>query len=312
MNGSLTRRRIVPLALVGAAAMSAPVANMMFAQSSNLVVLGVRAGPLMGTDDADVSATTTEVGTTSRAAPTVGAAVGLLVQSLDVATGRIQVVATPQTLPDGTALLRTDESLTGFTILADATMVVAISPVTTSQKGGNPTRLTFLSAPAKSIDVSGLLKGEQLEGVIGTKDGGLLGLVMRKDGRSPSKLVDIDPRTGAISLANRLRLPATARFRALEQCPDGTLYTTSVERQGETDLVRLDLTQRAPGTSVRLHANGTDWDNGMQSLACTAAGQLLAFGARRYAFPRALYTVDVASGAMTLLRAFDVAQITIA
>ncbi len=315
----VTRREAMRLALAGSAmlastavALTGPLTATLFAQQSSrsVLLLGVQSGPVPTTTDVPEVATTED---DSAGTPTTGSvAVPLLVQSFDVTTGQVQTVPTPQVLPDGTPILQSNEALTGITTLVNGTIVLTIAPVSGAKNETSPTRLTLLGTPPVALSVSGLKKHEQLGDVVGTSDGRLLGLVMKKNGTPPVTLVTIDPGTGAMSAANKLHLPQDRRFRTLTQCPDGTLYTTAVENGGDTILVRLDLGQNKPVDVVPLTIDGSAWTNGLESLMCTGGSQpqLLALGAPRYVSPNAVYTIDLGSGVMTKLRVFETAKAT--
>ncbi|MGL4622548.1 MAG: DUF1929 domain-containing protein, partial [Chroococcidiopsis sp.] len=72
--------------------------------------------------------------------------------------------------------------------------------------------------------------------------------------------------------------------------------------------VRINLAQASVTPLVQLRLNNNSWGNGLQSLLCNNANQLIAFGAPRYIQPNALYTVDLSSGAMAKLVDFDAAR----
>ncbi|MEH2015613.1 hypothetical protein [Nostoc sp.] len=209
-------------------------------------------------------------------------------------------------------LVEANETLSGFTCLSDGTLVVAVTPVSASRREKTPTRITFLSTPVKTLIVSGLKQSQQLGSLVGTNDGRLIGLVNKKNGTPPIKLVDIDLQTGEISVISKVKLPNDERVSNLAECPDGKLYTSLVGSGGETTLVQLDSNQKNPIRLAQLKLNGKVWNNGLQSLVCSATGQLIAFGALRYETPNVVYSVDKNSGNMTRLQDFDAAQITLA
>ena len=174
-----------------------------------------------------------------------------------------------------------------------------------------PTRLLFMGTSPRSQPVSGLQPQEAIESLLLLKDGSLIGLVVGKDGSPPARIADINPQNGQISFTERVSLPTDQRFSTLAQCPDGKLYTSVYQRNGDTELWQLDLGQKTATFVTKLTIDGKQWNNGLQSLVCNSAGQLLALGALRYKTTSSLYTVDVNSGAMTLLRNFNVAEIAI-
>ena len=303
MELKLTRRRFGQLAIAGTVvAVLGNFQRKVFSQISTpqLVVIGVRLGPIPSPDvDTgldDPMPDTDEI----NIAPS--ATVGLILESLDIAD------AQPKPLPIPQILLDSDDQVTGFTSLSDGTLVAAITPVPTKRKGGGPTRLIVGPSPT-TVTISGLKKKELLESLVGTKDGRLLGLVVKKNGRPPVRLVEIDQKTG--DFTSKLKLPENQRFSNLAECPDGKLYTTGIGKDGKTSLLLLDLQKGALDFIAELKVDNTSWDNGLESLVCSPANQLFAFGALRYQYPNALYSVDQSSGAMMKLQDFDVIKITV-
>jgi hypothetical protein len=285
MELKLTRRQFGQLAIAGAVVAATGIfQSKVFSQAaiSRLVIIGVHLGPI---PSSAVTATTTR---------------GLILESLDVETGQ---VVSPLGSP---ILIGSDEQITGFTSLSDGTFVVAITPISTSKKGEDPTYLIILD-PSLTIvtivTISGLKKEEQLRSLVGTKDGRLLGLVVKKNGTPPVRLVDVDWNTG--NFTGKFTLPGNQRFSNLSECPDGTLYTTGVKKDGNTDLLLLDVQGNNLDFIAELKIDNTIWNNGLDSLICSEENQLFAFGALRYQYPKALYSVDVSSGTMTKLRNFD-------
>ena len=313
MNRRLTRRRFMQLALAGSAVtVSASVTRIIFAQSASLTLIGVRAGPVPSSTTDVPEVDTTEVESATGGPGTASVAVGVLLQSFNLATGQVQTLQAPQSLQDGQApVLRSNEAVTGCTVLADGTVVLAITPVSGSTNERDPTRLTRLSTPATTVPISGLKKDEKLGDLVATTDGRLLGLVAKRNGTPPVRLVAIDPLTGTMRVVDTVNLPGKWPFKTLAQSSDGQLYTAAVGWQGEAHLVQVGSGRNQTITPV-LTVDGTVWNNGLESLVYSPAGQFLAFGALRYETPNALYTVDVGSGAMSKLYDFDVSRVAIA
>jgi hypothetical protein len=296
----LTRRRFGQLAIAGTvAAVLGNFQRQLFSQISTPVVIGVRLGPIpspdvdTGLDEFEPD--TDEIGTVPPAT------IELILESLDIAD------AQPTPLPIPQILLESDEQVTGFTSLSDGTVVAAITPLPTGSKGGDPTRL-LVEPFATTVTISGLKKKEQLGSLVGTRDGRLLGLVVKDNGRPPVRLVEVDWKTG--NLASILKLPGNQRFSNLAEC-DGNLYTTGIDKDGTTSLRLLDLQKGDLDFITDLRVNDTIWNNGLESLVCSPANQLFAFGALRYESPNALYSVDQSSGDMMKLQNFDVSKITV-
>ncbi len=308
MSYKLSRRKFGQLALAGTLVSGLSYqTNKAFAQTPSLKIIGIGSSPIISTDQTDSpEVNTTELNSiTPNNVATDIKPVGLVLQSL--ITGKAQIL-TNKSIP----LVESNETLSGFTCLSDGTLVVAITPVSTSRKQATPTRITFLSTPVKTLIVSGLEQNQQLGSLLGTNDGRLIGLVGKNNGTPPIRLVDINLQTGEISFINQVKFPEDERVSNLAECPDGKLYTSLVESDGDTFLVQLDSNQKKPIRLGQLQVNGQAWNNGLQSLVCSGTGQLLAFGAMRYQTPNTVYSVDKNSGNMTRLEDFDATQIALA
>ncbi|MEH1929513.1 hypothetical protein [Nostoc sp.] len=308
MNYKLSRRKFGQLALAGTIVSGLSYqTNKAFGQTPSLKIIGIGSSPIISSDQTDSpEVNTTELNSiTPKNVATDIKPVGLVLQSLT--TGKAQILVNKST-----PLVESNETLSGFTSLSDGTLVVAITPVSTSRKEATPTRITFLSTPVKTLIVSGLEQNQQLGSLLGTNDGRLIGLVGKNNGTPPIRLVDINLQTGEISFINKVKFPEDERVSNLAECPDGKLYTSLVESDGDTFLVQLDSNQKNPIRLGQLQVNGQAWNNGLQSLVCSGTGQLLAFGALRYQTPNTVYSVDKNSGNMTRLEDFDATQIALA
>lgn len=276
MELKLTRRRLGQLAIASTAtAAIGYVANRTLAQTPSLIIYGLQPNRKAG---------------------------GAIVQSLDVVTKEIKNVTT--------VILQRGERFGGFTSLTDGTFVVVISPVRASKRENNPSRLVFLNTSSTTLELSGLTKQETLEDLLVLNDGSLAGLVIRKNKRFP-RLVGFDFNTGDVLKGDRIKLPSTTRYDNLTQLSNGAVITTAVGDLGDTTLVQLNLGQKSITTKAKLNFNGKQWDSGLSSLTTSPADQLFALGGRRYETPYNLYTVDVNTGKMTLIREWDVAEITV-
>lgn len=287
MPQRITRRRFGQLAIATTTVAGLGyLANRTVAQTASVDVLGLRPTP-------------SNTASTDRVA----------LRSTNVANA----TSAPQTLSNQvTSNLAAGERLSGFTTLRDGTLIVAISPVRGSQRQDDPTRLTFERGPTSRspLTLSGLNTRQTIDSLLATNDGRLLALVMRKNGRPPVQLAEINLQTGQLSISNQIVFPSDQRFTQLAQCPDGRFYTTLVESGGRTSLVQLDFTQQKPVTLAQLTINGNVWNSGLTSLICSSAGQLLGLGSRRYETFNQIYTINPSNGVMTQLKQYDVAKIT--
>lgn len=318
MKLKLTRRRFGQLAIASTTvAAISYLANKTFAQQTpNLVILGVRPGRPINTNAANTLLDKPEEEGTEATSNANSIDREIVVLSLDVVTGEVKPLQTPQALPNGTPILNSRDELTGFTSLLNGQLVVAINPASTGKDVGIPTRLTFLGTSPRTVTVSGLKKQEKLKDLLvlndGSPTGALIGLVVKKNDSPPVKLVDINIQTGEISLRDRVNLPGKEWFSNLAQCPDGKLYSIVVGRNGETSLVQLDLGSKKPNTVAKMSLDDRVWIGGFNSLVCSGAGELFAFGNRWHESTKYLHIVDTKTGKMTRLQPpFNVAKITI-
>jgi hypothetical protein len=225
----------------------------------------------------------------------------VVLEALNLATGQVMPFPSPPIVQ------QSDEYISGITFV-DGQLVAALTPASPATNAARPTRLFLQGPPHTIVSVVGLQRDEELRSIVGSRGGRLLGFVAKQNGTPPFRLVEVDRRTGTVSAKVTFD---NQRLRALASCHDGTLYTTGVEQDGTTSLLRLDEQNGTLELLVTLHVSNRGWDNGLHSLLCSPAHQLLAFGALRYQSPKALYSVDVSSGAMTKLSDFDTAAVTL-
>lgn len=308
MEYKLTRRRFAGLAIASSTVAGISfVASKTWAQTADIAI-GIRAGS-PASDNISTGIASAVADVAEQTADTPSTTRQLITSSLNLATTQVQS-STPQTIQGGAApIIQNDEAISGFASLADGTLVVALTPVRSGRRGGSTTFLRFLGSSRADLRLSGLNRQDKIQSLLGTKDGKLLGLVVKRNGTPPVRLVEINLQTGNFS--NRANLPGNLRINNLAQCPDGKFYTTSVENSGATNLVQLDLGTGQPINQVQLKFNGIIWNNGLESLVCTSGNQLLGFGALRYQSPKALYNIDASSGVMSGRREFDVAKVTV-
>lgn len=297
----LSRRRFAQLAIAGTTGIALFQLTKKTIAQQNLLIVGLQIGPAINSisvanlrldsldDDSDPTVSY----------PAITQEISFV--SLNEVTGQAEKLSlAPVTLSAG-------EEVTGFTALTNGTMVVAITPASNSKKDVNPTRIVFLSTPDnQAVTISGLKKQEKLGSLVGTSDGRLLGLVSRKDNKPPFRLVDINIQTGAINASSRVKISGNNRLSNLAQCADGTMYAIATDKSGATSLVNLNSQRKTPIT-----ANNQVWNNGLQSLVCSSANQLFAFGATRYQWRQSLYIIDPQTGKMTLPKEFPANQIAV-
>ena len=264
MNLKLTRRRFGQLAIASTAAVATGyLANRTVAQTNLVDVLyGIR---IEGT--------------------------GLVVQTLNLVS---LVLSDVLNLTRGITLAPGDQ-LSGFTSLSNGTLVVVINPSRTSNRDDYPPRIILLGTPPRTLTVTGLRDKKYVLGdIVGTRGGSLVGLVYKRNGSPPVRLASINTSTGALDIIDSFR--GNQRVRNLTECPEGnggTIYTTTVDREGNTVLADQQLV-----------LGGENWVSGLGSMACSSSGEFFVLGRSRYGSANALYKVNKNTGEMTLKQAF--------
>lgn len=268
-----------------------------------------------GTEAFTATATATPtVGRTATVKPGRELVVNRLDFDTDLVTGTLTqgTTSTGIILAGNTNTLLPYEQISGLASLSDNRLVLATNPINVEKKD-NPTRITVIQGNSvKTLEVSGLKKQDRVESLAEANNNQLLGLVVKSSGKGDARLVAIDINTGQIDYTEKVKLPGNQRFSTLTQCSDGTMYTTSVAKSGETTLVRLDINQKKPVALAQLNLNGKPWVSGLKSLACSSANQLFALGSGRYETVTSLFLVDPRTGKMTRLREFQAVRIAFA
>lgn len=323
MNLRIRRRRFGQLAIASAA--TAAIANLgskAVAQQPSEVIFGVSLGKssLVG---GLISSITDLVNNT----PAISLISSDLVSGRDISSVELPSITvdnintTVETVAKAaTSVLR--ERLTGLTTLSDNTLVIA--SVSTS-RNGNVTRLVFTdpksSRPQNSLKLSGFpTNTSTVESILATEDNNLLSVISLNEGITPFDFATIDTKTGKVTSGVELALPAVEvdrRYSNLASSPDGTIYATTLGREGGTTLVQLDLENKLTITGrgqinrlVQLSFNNEPLENDLLSLAFSPSGQLYALANPNYEETNSLFSIDIKSGVLTLLRKFNANKIT--
>ena len=321
MNFRIRRRRFGQLAIASAAATAlANLAGKSVAQSSPPAILGLRLSDIQ---------TSTGIGKTIHDLTNTTPALNLV--SLNLATGQeLSILKIPVKTVDNlpqfsitianlfanqAVSIEPRERLTGLVTLTDG-RVVAASVVNTAQ--GDVSRLVITdsksSTSQNSLIVSGLQSNSTVEDLLATKDNRLIAVVSLNRGTPPFALATIDPKTGAVNSGDDLGLPAVPPFLRLSnlaQSSDGTIYATTLGREGVTKLAQINL-NKGNGSIINLSPLTLDskpLENDLLSLAISPSGGLYALADPQSAGDNTLHTLDPNTGAVQPLRPFAVDQI---
>lgn len=243
-----------------------------------------------------------------------------------------------ETVPKALVVKRSSERITGFTVIPENTFNTFVISTVAATKDGDFSRLIF-SEPPKKNEKKSPKKGLKLkkvknpkykyttvESLLATtikdkKGSQLLSVSSLSGGGTPFELAFIDSTSGQIDASAKTGLPELSpqeRLGNLAQAPDGKIYATNIGGQGSLSLVQLDLENRAVITGrgkiitlVQLSFNNKLLENDLASLAFSSSGQLFALADPNYEGTNSLFTIDIKTGVMTLLRKFAVDKITL-
>jgi hypothetical protein len=209
----------------------------------------------------------------------------LAVETLNLVSGVVQDVSTNLT---SDITLNTGDQLTGFTSLSDGTLVVCVTPASDKgkkkEKDADPPYLIYLGTSPKTVEISGLKeKKETIVDIAGTQDGKLLGLVAKRNGRPPNKIVSIGS-DGKISKEDTV--PGRQRVTNLAESADKTIYTATVDDDGKPTV-----------DEKKLNSDKKNLNNGLNSLVGDSSDKSLFYvlASDRYEITRSVLRVDVSS-----------------
>ncbi|MEH2346487.1 MAG: hypothetical protein V7K55_00510 [Nostoc sp.] len=217
------------------------------------------------------------------------------------------------------------ERLTSLTTLSNGTFIISCVAHTQT---GDFNRLLFINSDKscrirKSLKVWGFKQDNStLESLLETQDGKLLGIVSLRGGIPPFELATIDDKTGKVTY-DELVLPdllPNRRYSNLIQSPvDRKIYATSIALGYPLHLVQLDMGNNSLITGKpliiklsELHFNNQALESDLLSLAFSPLGKLYAVANLNREPMNSLFTVDINTGEMMLVRQLAVQKIAFA
>jgi hypothetical protein len=207
------------------------------------------------------------------------------------------------------AILRRNERLSGLASLVKGSLLIAA----TQGLPGDPevvSRLMISNGSARNIPMRGLAPNNTVESLLANNDGSILSIVSLNSGIPPLRLATIDTQTGQASLIEGFNFPPNTRFSNLTQCPNGTIYGTALGQEGSVRLVQLDVPNKKIMDLPLLRFEQRTLSNDVKSLSCSGTGQLFALADPIKRDSNVLFTVDIATGAMKLVKEVDTEKIT--
>ena len=130
------------------------------------------------------------------------------------------------------------------------------------------------------------------------------GLVGLDNDRPPYQLVTFFSGSTAISKLNSVELPAHARYANLTQCPDGTIYASTLAPQQDTRLVTLNPETAQIIELSQLRLNERTVPSDIFGLTCDPKGRLYALADPTRLGTASLFAVDATNGTLRWLGYF--------
>ncbi|MEH2263612.1 hypothetical protein [Nostoc sp.] len=249
------------------------------------------------------------------------------VNTSDLATGKILSrlnrlslsIENPSSVPKSPRAFFLGESsrITKVIGLGDGTTVIS---TVSSTRNGHFNHLIsavgILTTPVfRGKKVLGFKSSNQtIESLLNLPNNQLLCLV-GTEGIPPFSLRTLDLRTGKVLSSDDLSLPPlplTHRFANLCQDPKGNIFATEIGSEGIPILISMNLQDKAILTGkVKIHKltslkfKGRPLVNDVKDLVCSATGQLYALATDSSGKNNTLFTVDVKTGNMELIRKFE-------
>ncbi|NDJ24007.1 hypothetical protein GS682_20640 [Nostoc sp. B(2019)] len=214
------------------------------------------------------------------------------------------------------------DRVTKAIVLEDKTVV--ISTVSSTRNGYFSHLISAIGGAAKrqfrAKKILGLEKSNQtIESLLSLPNNQILCLV-GNEGVPPFAFKILDYRTGKILSKDELGLPPLPlnhRFANLCQDLKGNIFATEIASEGIPILITFNLQEKAVVTGkvkikrlTSLTIEGRPLINDVKDLAFSSSGQLYALAADKNGKNNALFTVDVKTGKMGLVKSFTVEKFT--
>ena len=334
MNFRIRRRRFGQIA-IASAALSAigNFASKAFAQQGESIIYGVNLSSSSNIDTK--TGATIDANIDAKIAATIDANItpAVTLISFDLVSGQylptiplaginVNNLDAPSETANKALYTEPSERLTAFTPLTNGSFVIVS---VASTRTGNFNRIILVDSksarPQKALKASGFRRiNGTIESLVAIKENNFIGVVSLNEGTPPFDLVNFDLNSAKLNSSDELPLlPGNLRFSNLTQAPDGTIYATILSSQRSTTLAQLDLENKAIATGrgkiirvSELRYNNKPLENDLLSLAVDKSGQVFALANPTNEKINSLFSVDVKSGEMKLLRKFAADKIAFA
>jgi hypothetical protein len=165
---------------------------------------------------------------------------------------------------------------------------------------------------AGSWEIEGLLPAMALSGLVVPPSGTAVALVATYTDTPTFRLATVDIRSNGAMLLQSVTLNARTRFGHLTQCPGGEIYGISLGSESSARIVKIEISNWRAVRLVDLTFDGGLLSNDVSDLACAPSGKLYALADPKYSGINSVFSIDLSSGAMTMVRSFDADRIVFA
>lgn len=225
----------------------------------------------------------------------------LIVRTLDLATMKME----ERTRVAGSR----SERLNGLFQRSDRS--IGMLHTATGNGAANRGRMRSIGVPEKlaaapASEVTGLKANWSVSSLLVRKGGDALALVSHYSDTPPFFLATLSGNGKGMRVTSATPLNPVARFAHLTQCPDGSIYATSMAPQWDTRLVRIDPATREVVLLAEFSYRGKSLRNDAWSLACSPSGRLYALADPESSGQNSLFSVSMESGELTHVAPYDV------
>jgi hypothetical protein len=155
-------------------------------------------------------------------------------------------------------------------------------------------------------EVAGLASSEAISSFLIPMSGPPIALVAHYSDTAPFSVATINFQNGQATAVKMFQLDRHARYARLTQCPNGTIYATSLAQQWDVQLVQMNIAKQTVSPLAELSVYGKPLHGDVFDLACAPSGELYALADPTFSRVNSLFKVNLLTGEMTWVRLFDV------
>ena len=183
--------------------------------------------------------------------------------------------------------------------------------ISTKRDVGHRTLIHRIGVPEMITDatsrlLTGLDATQSVSGLFIPNSGPAIALIAHYTDTPPFSFATLDLQSWKASALHSPGLNPTVRYGHLTKCPDGSMYASTRKIEQNVHLVRIRLDEATTHQVVELTLYGRALRNDVSDLACAPSGELYALADPQYAGTNSVFAVNLATGVLTPVQAFDV------